>query len=89
VFPPRDAATNRATHTVTLPSAVTGKLSFTPKGDAQSCYKITLHATTITGVGQTNASRNTNTAIYNLQGVRVTNPQKGIYIQNGKRIVIR
>ena len=89
VFPPRDAATNRATHTVTLPSAVTGKLSFTPKGDAQSCYKITLHATTITGIGQTNASRNTNTAIYNLQGVRVTNPQKGIYIQNGKRIVIR
>ena len=26
---------------------------------------------------------------YNLQGVRVMNPQKGIYIKNGKKIVIK
>lgn len=28
-------------------------------------------------------------AYYNLQGVRVMNPQKGIYIKNGKKIVIK
>ena len=27
--------------------------------------------------------------IYNLQGVRVTNPTKGIYIKNGKKIIIK
>ena len=26
---------------------------------------------------------------YNLQGVRVNNPTKGIYIQNGKKVVIK
>lgn len=30
-----------------------------------------------------------NNAIYNLQGVRVNKAQKGIYIQNGKKIVVR
>ena len=28
-------------------------------------------------------------AIYNLSGVRVTNPQKGIYIKNGKKYIIK
>ena len=27
--------------------------------------------------------------IYTLQGVRVDNPQKGIYIRNGKKIIIK
>jgi hypothetical protein len=31
----------------------------------------------------------TNNYIYNLQGVRVDNPTKGIYIQNGKKVVIK
>lgn len=30
-----------------------------------------------------------NDCIYNLQGVRVENPQKGVYIKNGKKIVIK
>ena len=33
--------------------------------------------------------RETNSAIYNLQGQRIQNPQKGIYIQNGKKVVIK
>ncbi|MBQ8097638.1 MAG: Ig-like domain-containing protein [Prevotella sp.] len=30
-----------------------------------------------------------NGAFYNLNGVRVDNPQKGIYIQNGKKVVVK
>ena len=30
-----------------------------------------------------------NDAIYNLQGVRVNNVKKGIYIQNGKKVVVK
>lgn len=47
-------------------------------------------ATAIFGVQaiKTNASDNSN-AIYNLQGVRVDKPSKGIYIQNGKKIVVK
>ena len=32
---------------------------------------------------------NTSGAIYTLQGVRTTNPAKGIYIQNGKKFIIK
>ena len=32
---------------------------------------------------------NKTTTIYNLQGQRVENPKKGIFIQNGKKIVIK
>lgn len=28
-------------------------------------------------------------AIYNLQGVRVTNPSTGVYIVNGRKVYIR
>jgi len=31
----------------------------------------------------------TDVAIYNLSGQRVVNPQKGIYIKNGRKYVIR
>ena len=30
-----------------------------------------------------------NAPLYNLQGIRVTNPQKGIYIRNGKKVIVR
>ena len=34
-------------------------------------------------------NRHNDDAIYNLQGVRVDNPTKGIYIQKGKKIIIK
>ena len=36
---------------------------------------------------ENNGSQDKDKTIYNLQGQRVTNPSKGIYIQNGKKIV--
>lgn len=89
VFPARDLdpPANRATHTISIEPAVKGELSFTPKGDAQSCYKLTLFTVSTTGIKQVYATPNHDNAIYNLQGVRVEHPQKGIYIMNGRKFV--
>ncbi|MBR5657649.1 MAG: pectate lyase [Prevotella sp.] len=89
VFPARDAATNRATHTITLPSAVTGKLSFTPKGDAQCCYKITLYTTLTTSIESTTNMQRSNTTIYNLAGQQVGKNYKGIVVKNGRKYIVR
>jgi len=35
--------------------------------------------------GETNSSD----AIYNLRGQKVSNTQKGVYIQNGRKVVIK
>ena len=43
-----------------------------------------------TAIGSIHADKTfTNDNIYNLQGVRIDNPTKGIYIQNGKKIIIK
>ena len=49
---------------------------------------------TVTGISELptdsgNASRNGNGAIYNLQGQKVDNPRHGIFIVNGKKVVIQ
>jgi hypothetical protein len=87
VYPPRNAEVNRATHTIMLEQPVTGKLSFTPKGDAQSCYKITLFTSTSTGISHILPSTQAKTCTYNLQGTRVSGNTKGPYIQNGKKFI--
>ena len=98
VFPPRNASVNRATHTITLAQPVSGKLSFTPKGDAQSCYKLTLFSTSTTGISATltNSEQRIENSIYDLQGRQIVNGksvngklQKGLYIQNGKKMIIK
>ena len=89
VYPPRNAEVNRATHTIMLEQPVTGKLSFTPKGDAQSCYKITLFTSTSTGISRILPSTQAKTCTYNLQGMRVNGNAKGIYIKDSKKIVIK
>ena len=87
VYPPRNAEVNRATHTIMLEQPVTGKLSFTPKGDAQSCYKITLFTSTSTGISRILPSTQAKACTYNLQGTRVSGNTKGLYIQNGKKFI--
>lgn len=41
------------------------------------------------GINSLHIDRPADNQIYNLQGQRVTNPQHGIYIQNGKKIVFK
>lgn len=43
---------------------------------------------TASSVLSVTAERNTSGATYNLEGVEVSNPTSGVYIQNGKKIVV-
>lgn len=44
----------------------------------------------VTGIKEVNTDKKmTNGKYYNLQGVEVTNPTKGIYIHNGRKLIIR
>lgn len=42
-----------------------------------------------TGIKTTNLTNDTNETIYNLNGQRVTAPQKGLYIVNGKKVIMK
>jgi hypothetical protein len=42
-----------------------------------------------TGIKTTNLTNDTNETIYNLNGQRVAAPQKGLYIVNGKKVIMK
>ena len=42
-----------------------------------------------TGINNVNAANQTEDAYYNLQGMKVEKPAKGLYIHNGKKVVIK
>jgi hypothetical protein len=50
---------------------------------------VTTESSPITGIHPILTRTPADHAIYNLQGQRVTNPQKGIYIQNGKKYILK
>lgn len=43
----------------------------------------------VTGLDAVEAKDADDAAIYNLQGIRVAHPQKGIYVKNGKKFVVK
>ena len=89
VFPARNASPSRATHKVTFDTPVSGTLTFTPKGDAQVCFKLTLHVAAPTAIDAVNADRRQD-AIYRLDGQKANHTsQKGIYIINGRKTITR
>ena len=45
--------------------------------------------TTITGISQLNANRKLDGTIYNLNGQKMEKAQKGLYIINGKKVVVK
>ena len=89
-FPARDGNPRDATHTLTFVEPLTGLLTFTPKG-SQTCLKLTLHIAEALGIVDMERDRQSVTGddIYTLDGRRVVNPQKGIYIIHGQKVVIR
>ena len=89
VFPARNANPSSVTHTIKFDAPITNTLTFTTGGSSQSCYKITMHIATTTGIQNIYFKKEKDDNFYNLQGVRVTNPTKGIYIHNGKKIIIK
>ena len=44
---------------------------------------------TTTGINATMKDKETNSKVYNLNGQRVNNPAKGLYIVNGKKVIIK
>lgn len=44
---------------------------------------------TVTGINNMKAAASDNAPIYNLSGVRVSNPTKGVYVKNGKKFVVK
>ena len=51
--------------------------------------KVVVKAPEASGIKNTVIYQNDDNTIYNLKGQRVENPQHGIYIQNGKKIIVR
>lgn len=91
VFPAKDDAGNMTyvSHTLEAATPITGSFIFT-LGSKQCCLIITLYhnngSTSITLPLETKKATNN---VYTLQGIRVDNPGKGIYIRNGKKIIIK
>lgn len=90
VFPAKDSNGNATFASHTLEAATPIENSFTfSVGAKQCCLMITLyqkkHATNI----MLPVSKTGDGNIYNLQGIRQSNPIKGLYISNGKKIIIK
>ena len=51
--------------------------------------KVVVQSPGTSGISNAIIDKNSDNAIFNLSGQRVANPTKGIYIQNGKKIVIK
>ena len=74
------------THTLTAASPISGSFTFS-LGKKQCCLILTLYQNNGNTAITLPVSNEQQTPIYNLQGVRVTNPGQGIYIQNGKKYI--
>ena len=87
VFPARNAS--ESTHSIKLDQPISDQMTFTTGSNNQSCFKIMLHIAATTGIKEVlHVKADVDNAFYNLLGTRVTNPTKGIYIRNGKKLVI-
>ena len=85
---------SETSHKIMLPEAAKGEFTFTISGANRNLLKLELTGVTTqtTGIEEVSTfpvTRFNDGAFYNLQGVRVDNPTKGLYIQNGKKIFVR
>lgn len=61
-----------------------------PEGEARALYiKFKDDDNDVTGIADNNRETTTNGRYYNLNGQQVDAPQKGLYIRNGKKIVVK
>ena len=74
------------THTLTAETPIENSFTF-KLGSKQCCLILTLYQNNGNTAITLPVSNEQQTPIYNLQGVRVTNPGQGIYIQNGKKYI--
>ena len=74
----------------TFDASLTPQLASAVLSDSQA-RPVSVGRTVVTGISQTeDASSATDSQLYNLQGRRIESlPRKGLYIQNGKKVVIK
>ena len=78
------------TYTVTLSEPTEGQLPFIFKGDGQVVMVIKLFTASVTGIENVyEIKMPSDDRTYNLQGIEVKNPGKGIYIHGGKKVIIK
>ena len=86
-FPARDANPSTATHNVTFAEPVSNTLTFTAKG-SQTCLILTLHVAQTQDIRDVRRTENNvRDGIFDLQGRRVANPARGMYIVNGRVVI--
>ena len=85
-FPLRTGKTIE-THEYTLSTPASGSMAIR-FGNNQATAVIKLISMT-TGISTVRKTQSADDTFYNLQGARVDKPTKGIYIQNGKKVVIK
>ena len=90
VFPAKDSSGNMTyvTHTLKAETPIENSFSFT-LGSKQCCLIITLYEKDGANNIITLSTNELSPATYNLQGTRVVSPVKGVYIQNGKKYLIK
>ena len=83
MFPQKDAEDNyiTTTHKIIPPTQVKQQLTFTPKGK-QVVWSIDLYATKVsTQIADIDNETPGERVFYNMQGVKIDKPQKGILIE--------
>ena len=59
------------------------------QGNNVTITKAVLEGTPVTGITPLRIERPADNLIYNLSGQRVSSPSKGVYIQNGKKFILK
>ena len=89
VFPAKDGDNmTYVSHTLTADTPIEGSFTFS-LGSKQCCLIITLYQGNGTSSIVLPVDRQAEGITYNLQGVPVTNPAKGIYIRHGKKMIVK
>ena len=66
-----------------------GGKAYLPAEVASSAKSFTFDFGEPTGINEIQTEANANGAIYNLNGARVSAPQKGVYIMNGRKVIVK
>ena len=97
-YPTDEGVTFSNTGEVTIPAELNGKtvelaFKYTSDGFANSgiwyIKNLLVSKQVPTGIGEVKSEENNSNVIYDLQGRRVNNPAEGLYIVNGKKVIIK
>ncbi len=80
---------DRQNNTEVRIDGTTGYEFFAEVGTIEGRFAIRLGDGSVTGINSVFGSDKDNNEYYDLRGVRIQQPRKGLYIQNGKKVVIK